>query len=92
MNKYTGTFRKSNGTTRTMNFITESDAKAHFGRTDVTTSGTKTNIGYANKLGRVLVFDVDINNWRYFNTSTQVGDITLETAFHMPSTGGSSRH
>jgi len=92
VNKYTGTFRKSDGKTRTMNFVTENDAKAHFGRTDVITSGTKTNIGYANKLGRVLVFDVDVNNWRYFNTSTQVGDIILETAFNMSTGGGSTRH
>jgi hypothetical protein len=92
VNKYTGTFRKSDGKTRTMNFVTERDAKAHFGRADTTSSGISTTIGYADKLGRVLVYDVDVNNWRYFNTSTQVGDIITETAFNLSSRGGSNRH
>ena len=93
MNKYTGTFRKSDGTTRTMHFVTEKDARFHFGGdTPTKTSENPTSIGYANKMGRVLVYDVDVNGWRYFNTSTQVGDIITETSFNINGGGGSTRH
>ena len=93
MNKYTGTFRKSDGTQRTMRFITENDARRHFGTTDkaVPTTGTKTTYGTVNENGRILVFDLDVSNWRYFNTKTQIGSIEMENGFAM-TTGGSTRH
>ena len=93
MNKYTGTFRKADGTTRTMNFITERDAHQHFGTTskDTSTTGTKTTYGTINENGNILVFDLDVANWRYFNTKTQIGSIEMENGFAM-TTGGSTRH
>ena len=93
MNKYTGTFRKSDGTQRTMRFITEHEARKHFGTTDraVATEGTKTPYGTINENGRILVFDLDVSNWRYFNTKTQIGRIEMENGYIM-STGGSARH
>jgi len=71
MTVYTGTFTKSNGQTRTMNFIRPSDAP----------SGTFPSSMRQRSLrpGFETVWDVDAGGYRTFNSNTQVGSLSSST-------------
>ena len=71
MTVYTGTFTKSNGQTRTMNFIRPSDAP----------SGTFPSSMRQRSLrpGFETVWDIDAGGYRTFNSNTQVGSLSSST-------------
>ena len=71
MTVYTGTFTKSNGQSRTMNFIRPSDAP----------SGTFPNSMRQRSLrpGFETVWDIDAGGYRTFNSNTQVGSLSSST-------------
>ena len=68
---YTGTFKKSNGQTRTMNFIRPSEAP----------SGTfPMNLKQRSlRPGFETVWDIDAGGYRTFNTNTQIGSLSSST-------------
>ena len=68
---YTGTFTKSNGQTRTMNFIRPSEAP----------SGTFPGSLKERSLrpGFETVWDVDAGGYRTYNSNTQVGSLSSTT-------------
>jgi hypothetical protein len=68
---YTGTFTKSNGQTRTMNFIRPSEAP----------SGTFPSSLKERSLrpGFETVWDIDAGGYRTFNSNTQVGSLSSAT-------------
>ena len=68
---YTGTFTKSNGQKRTMNFIRPSDAP----------SGTFPSSMRQRSLrpGFETVWDIDAGGYRTFNSNTQVGSLSSST-------------
>ena len=68
--QYTGTFRKADGSTRTMSFIKTSDLPhTHFSSNQI-----KGNTSRDGKT--VVVYDTQLRAFRRFNTSTQVGNIS----------------
>ena len=71
MTVYTGTFTKSNGQSRTMNFIRPSDAP----------SGTFPSSMRQRSLrpGFETVWDIDAGGYRTFNSNTQVGSLSSST-------------
>ena len=71
MTVYTGTFTKSNGQSRTMNFIRPSDAP----------SGTFPSSMRQRSLrpGFETVWDIDAGASRTFNSNTQVGSLSSST-------------
>ena len=68
---YTGTFTKSNGQKRTMNFIRPSEAP----------SGTfPMNLKQRSlRPGFETVWDIDAGGYRTFNTNTQIGSLSSST-------------
>ena len=79
MIKYTGAFTKKDGSVRVMQFISEADAKGAAGnKTEVAETEQSHPFGNANENGMVLVYDVEIQQFRYFNTKTQIGLISKE--------------
>ena len=68
---YTGTFTKSNGQKRTMNFIRPSDAP----------SGTFPSSMRQRSLrpGFETVWDIDAGGYRTYNSNTQVGSLSSST-------------
>jgi hypothetical protein len=73
MKAFTGTFVKSNGDSRTMNFVRLNDLPQQF--LDTNTSG-----GNGPKLseGQEVVWDLERNAFRVFNWTTTVGDVAEE--------------
>ena len=68
--QYTGTFKKADGSNRTMSFIKTSDLPhTHFSSNQI-----KGNTSRDGKT--VVVYDTQARGFRRFNTSTQVGKIT----------------
>jgi hypothetical protein len=91
--KYTGTFKKKDGTLRTMHFISEADAKGTSANTTQITDHTQSHaFGHANENGMILVYDVEVDGFRYFNTKTQVGGIVTEVGWSPGTDNGSTRH
>ncbi len=74
MRAYTGTFVKSDGKNRTMNFVRLNDLPQQF-------LDTKTAGGVGPKLseGQEVVWDLERNAFRVFNWTTTVGDVAEET-------------
>jgi hypothetical protein len=68
---YTGTFVTQRGQERTMNFI----------RPDEAPSGTfpKSIRSRSLREGMETVFDIDRQQYRTFNSNTQIGDITSQS-------------
>ena len=73
MKAYTGTFVKSNGENRTMNFVRLTDLPTQF-------LDTKTTGGVGPKLseGQEVVWDLERSAFRVFNWTTTVGDVAEE--------------
>ena len=85
MIKYTGAFTKKDGTVRIMQFISEADAKGASGnKTEISEATQSHPFGNANENGMVLVYDVEIHQFRYFNTKTQIGNIAKEIGWNPP--------
>mgnify|MGYP003628063483 CR=1 FL=1 len=79
MIKYTGAFTKRDGSVRVMNFVSEADAKGASGnKTEISETIQTHPFGNANENGMVLVYDVEVDGFRYFNTKTQIGNISKE--------------
>jgi len=68
---YRGTFVKSNGEQRTMNFVKLADLPQGF-LESVTNGGSQRNLAE----GQELVWDVDANAFRIYNWNTAIGDAT----------------
>tara|TARA_B100001123_G_scaffold361426_1_gene417981 strand:+ start:782 stop:1033 length:252 start_codon:yes stop_codon:yes gene_type:complete len=70
--QYTGTFRKADGTTRTMSFIKTSDLPyTHFSSNQI--KGNKSRDGKTE-----VVWDTKLRDFRRFNHSTVVGTVVSE--------------
>ena len=68
--QYTGTFRKVDGTTRTMSFIKTSDLPyTHFSSNQI--KGNKSRDGKTE-----VVWDTQLRDFRRFNHSTKVGQLS----------------
>ena len=68
--QYTGTFRKADGSTRTMSFIKTSDLPhTHFSSNQI-----KGNTSRDGKTS--VVYDTQLRAFRRFNHSTQVGNLS----------------
>ena len=76
MIKYTGAFKKKDGSVRVMEFISEADATK-----TKQEENTTHPFGNANENGMVLVYDVVVGGFRYFNTKTQIGHLGVETGW-----------
>lgn len=68
---YQGTFVKSNGEQRTMNFIKLQDLPQGF-LAAMTKGGSQRNLAE----GQELVWDVDANAFRIYNWNTAIGEAT----------------
>jgi len=71
---YTGTFVKSNGENRTMNFVRLNDLPKQF--LDTNTAG---GVGPKLSEGQEVVWDLERNAFRVFNWTTTVGEVAEET-------------
>jgi len=71
MTVYTGTFMTQRGEQRTMNFVRPSEAPS--GVFPSTLRERNLQPGYE------TVFDIDRQQYRTFNSNTQVGDVTSNT-------------
>lgn len=71
MTVYTGTFVTQRGEQRTMNFVRPSEAPS--GVFPLTLRERNLQPGYE------TVFDIDRQQYRTFNSNTQVGDVTSNT-------------
>jgi hypothetical protein len=70
--QYTGTFTKADGSTRTMSFIKTVDLPyTHFSSNQI--KGNKSRDGKTE-----VVYDTHLRDFRRFNKSTQVGQLTEE--------------
>ena len=68
--QYTGTFTKADGTTRTMSFIKTQDLpSSHFSSNQI--KGNRSNDGKTE-----IVYDTQLRDFRRFNHSTQVGQLS----------------
>ena len=93
MVKYTGAFTKKDGSVRVMQFISEADAKGGGVGVSVKTPTDQSHpFGNANADGMVLVYDVEVDQFRYFNTKTQIGNISTEVGWSPGADNGSTRH
>ena len=68
---YTGTFTKSNGQNRTMNFIRPSEAPSGTFPSSMRTRSLRP--------GFETVWDIDAGAYRTFNSNTMVGTLTSST-------------
>ena len=68
--QYTGTFKKADGTTRTMSFIKTQDLpNSHFSSNQI--KGNRSRDGKTE-----VVYDTKLRDFRRFNHSTQVGQLS----------------
>jgi len=71
--QYTGTFRKADGSTRTMSFIKTQDLpSSHFSEGQI--KGNRSRDGKTE-----VVYDTQLRSFRRFNHSTQIGQISEQT-------------
>ncbi len=68
--QYTGTFKKADGTTRTMSFIKTQDLpNSHFSEGQI--KGNRSRDGKTE-----VVYDTQLRSFRRFNYSTQIGSLS----------------
>ena len=68
--QYTGTFKKADGSTRTMSFIKTQDLpKSHFSEGQI--KGNRSRDGKSE-----VVYDTQLRSFRRFNYSTQIGSLS----------------
>ncbi len=71
--QYTGTFKKADGSLRTMSFIKTQDLPtSHFSEGQI--KGNRSRDGKT-----VVVYDTNLRDFRRFNESTQVGNISSKS-------------